>query len=146
MIPRVTLREALSDPNLLGTAIAVDSWRSWRTLLIAAMGEELTADERLSESSGNDLAMVLGAAIPGQAPPSLINLQQVIGLNPDQRLALPEREDKTSNPIQDASHVLEAFEHLTKSIKAARPRDPGKEENRDDAEAARPPLRLLGHE
>src|SRR5262249_50879071 len=41
MIPRVPLREALSDPNLLGTAIAGDSWRSWRTLLIAAMGEDL---------------------------------------------------------------------------------------------------------
>ena len=40
MIPRVPLREALSDPNLLGTAIAGDSWRSWRTLLIAAMGED----------------------------------------------------------------------------------------------------------
>ena len=26
MIPRVPLREALSDPNLLGTAIAGDSW------------------------------------------------------------------------------------------------------------------------
>ena len=46
MIPRVPLREALSDPNLLGTAIAGDSWRSWRTLLIAAMGEELSEDER----------------------------------------------------------------------------------------------------
>ena len=46
MIPRVPLREALSDPNLLGAAIAGDSWRSWRTLLIAAMGEELREDER----------------------------------------------------------------------------------------------------
>jgi hypothetical protein len=46
MIPRVPLREALSDPNLLGTAITGDSWRSWRTLLIAAMGEPLTEDER----------------------------------------------------------------------------------------------------
>ena len=46
MIPRVTLREALSDPNLLGTAIAGDSWQSWRVLLIAAMGEELSEDER----------------------------------------------------------------------------------------------------
>ena len=45
-MPRVPLREALSDPNLLGTAIAGDSWRSWRTLLIAAMGEELSEDER----------------------------------------------------------------------------------------------------
>ena len=46
MIPRVSLREALSDPNLLGTAIAGDSWQSWRALLIAAMGESLTEDER----------------------------------------------------------------------------------------------------
>jgi hypothetical protein len=46
MIPRVPLREALSDPNLLGTAIAGDSWSSWRTLLIAAMGEPLREDER----------------------------------------------------------------------------------------------------
>jgi len=46
MIPRVPLREALSDPNLLGTAIAGDSWGSWRTLLIAAMGEALRDDER----------------------------------------------------------------------------------------------------
>ena len=46
MIPRVPLRAALSDPNLLGTAIAGDSWRSWRALLIAAMGEELSEDER----------------------------------------------------------------------------------------------------
>src|SRR6478609_5178796 len=46
MIPRVPLREALSDPNLLGAGIAGDSWRSWRTLLIAAMGESLTEGER----------------------------------------------------------------------------------------------------
>ena len=46
MIPRVPVREAFSDPNLLGTALAGDSWRSWRTLLIAAMGEELRDGER----------------------------------------------------------------------------------------------------
>src|SRR5262249_51394744 len=46
MIPRVPLREALSDPSLLGTASAGDSWSSWRTLLIAAMGEALREDER----------------------------------------------------------------------------------------------------
>ena len=51
MIPRVPLREALSDPNLLGTAIAGDSWKSWRVLLIAAMGEELGEDERRSSAS-----------------------------------------------------------------------------------------------
>ena len=56
MIPRVPLREALSDPNLLGTAIAGDSWSSWRTLLIAAMGEELREDERkiFSQLTGRD--------------------------------------------------------------------------------------------
>ena len=46
MIPRVPIREAFSDPNLLGTALASDSWSSWRTLLIAAMGEELRDGER----------------------------------------------------------------------------------------------------
>src|SRR6516165_11177653 len=56
MIPRVPLREAFSDPNLLGTALAGDSWRSWRTLLIAAMGEELRDDEReiFSKLTGRD--------------------------------------------------------------------------------------------
>jgi hypothetical protein len=108
---------------------------------IQSTAELLKVNSVLSESSKNDLAMVLGAH-PGQAP-ALINLQQVIGLEPNQRLALPEREDKTSNPIKDASQVIEAFEHLTRYIKAVSPRDPGKEENSDDAEDARPPLRLL---
>jgi hypothetical protein len=56
MIPRVPLREALSDPNLLGAAIAGDSWSSWRTLLIAAMGEDLRKDEReiFSKLTGRD--------------------------------------------------------------------------------------------
>ena len=107
---------------------------------IQSNSELLKVISMLSDISGNDLAVLLGATIPGQTP--LINLQQVIGLNPNQRLALPEREDKTSNPIKDASQVLEAFEHLTQHIKAAVPRDPGK----DNAEAARPPLRLLGRE
>ena len=46
MKPRISLREALSDPNLLGSSLAGDSWKAWRTLLIAVMGEELTADDR----------------------------------------------------------------------------------------------------
>jgi hypothetical protein len=44
--PTVTLRKALSDPGLLGHVIAGDSWSAWQMLLIAAMGEALTADER----------------------------------------------------------------------------------------------------
>jgi hypothetical protein len=57
MIPHVPLREALFDPNLLGTAIAGDSWRSWRTLLIAAMGEELREDTSLDSRRGADARM-----------------------------------------------------------------------------------------
>jgi hypothetical protein len=40
------MREALCSPLLLGGAIPGDSWKPWRTLLIAAMGEELTDEER----------------------------------------------------------------------------------------------------
>jgi len=41
-----TMRQALSDPALLGDALPGDSWSAWRTILIASMGEELTPDER----------------------------------------------------------------------------------------------------
>lgn len=46
MKPRVTLRRALDDPNLLGGALPGDSWKPWRVLLIAAMGEALDDEER----------------------------------------------------------------------------------------------------
>jgi len=39
MTPTVTIRKALGDPALLGNVLAGDSWRAWRVLLIAAMGE-----------------------------------------------------------------------------------------------------------
>jgi hypothetical protein len=42
MKPKISLREALSDPGLLGNILAGDSWKAWRVILIAAMGEELT--------------------------------------------------------------------------------------------------------
>ena len=47
MKPLFTLRRALADPHLLGGLIDGPSWRYWRALLIAAMGEELTEDERI---------------------------------------------------------------------------------------------------
>jgi hypothetical protein len=47
MSPNVTLREALSDPQLLGEVLAGPSWQPWTTLLIASMGEALTDDERV---------------------------------------------------------------------------------------------------
>ena len=46
MKPTITLRKALTDTKLLGSVLAGESWRAWRVLLIAAMGEPLTDDER----------------------------------------------------------------------------------------------------
>jgi hypothetical protein len=46
MIPQTPIRDALSDPLLLGHVIADDSWSVWRILLTAAMGEALLEDER----------------------------------------------------------------------------------------------------
>ena len=46
MTPFVTMRRALSDTDLLGAALGGDSWLPWRILLIAAMGEGLTDEER----------------------------------------------------------------------------------------------------
>jgi hypothetical protein len=56
MRPNIPLRQALADPHLLGNVLKGDSWRMWRTLLIAAMGEPLTADERVlfQEMTGRD--------------------------------------------------------------------------------------------
>lgn len=42
----VTMREALSSDGYFGRLLGGDSWRSWRALLIAIVGEELTEDER----------------------------------------------------------------------------------------------------
>lgn len=43
----VSMREAIEDERLLGSMMPGDSWKPWRTILIAAMGEELRLDERL---------------------------------------------------------------------------------------------------
>jgi hypothetical protein len=45
--PLVTLRKSLKDKGLLSHVLKGDSWEPWRVLLIAAMGEALTADERV---------------------------------------------------------------------------------------------------
>src|SRR6516164_624016 len=46
MTPFVTMRRALGDKHLLGAALGGGSWLAWRVLLIAAMGEALTEEER----------------------------------------------------------------------------------------------------
>jgi hypothetical protein len=43
--PTTSLREALSDQQLLGSVLAGDSWSTWRPMLYAVMGEPLTPDE-----------------------------------------------------------------------------------------------------
>ena len=45
MKPLIPLRQALTDPAILGKALGGATWSNWRTLLIAAMGEPLTPDE-----------------------------------------------------------------------------------------------------
>ena len=47
MLPAISLRQALSDPQLLGDVLSGPSWRNWRILLISSMGESLDADERV---------------------------------------------------------------------------------------------------
>ncbi len=44
--PLISLRKALADPDLLAGVLPGDSWRAWRILLIAAMGEPLDDEER----------------------------------------------------------------------------------------------------
>ena len=46
MRPTITLRQALSDPLLLGGVLGGPSWQAWRVILLAAMGEPLTDEER----------------------------------------------------------------------------------------------------
>ena len=45
MKPLVTLRKALEDSELLGSALAGPTWQAWRSVLLAAMGEPLNKDE-----------------------------------------------------------------------------------------------------
>ena len=47
MRSRISMRDALADPELFGNIMQGDSWYGWRVLLIAAAGETLTDDERI---------------------------------------------------------------------------------------------------
>ncbi len=46
MQPHITLRRALEDPQLLAGALPGESFRNWRVILTAAMGEPLDDAER----------------------------------------------------------------------------------------------------
>jgi hypothetical protein len=54
--PLMTMRHALADDQMFGTILSGDSWAAWRVILIAAMGEPLTDDERVvfKELTGRD--------------------------------------------------------------------------------------------
>jgi hypothetical protein len=45
MKPLVPFRQAIEDPELLGNVLAAESWATWRAVLLATMGETLTAAE-----------------------------------------------------------------------------------------------------
>jgi hypothetical protein len=113
MKPTVSLRKALSDKQLLGKVLAGETWSAWRTLLIAAMGETLTDDERpvftavtgrereplerveelvavIGRRGGKSRAMAtLGAYIAGLCKHDLVRGEKglVLQVAPDQRQA-----------------------------------------------------------
>jgi hypothetical protein len=47
MTPKISMREALTSSDIFGHVLQGPSWFGWRTLLIAAAGEELTDEERI---------------------------------------------------------------------------------------------------
>ena len=66
MKPRLHIRQALSDPHLLGRSLEGDSWLPWRVLLIAAADYErvifkqFTGRDREPCQRVNELAVVAG--------------------------------------------------------------------------------------
>ena len=81
---------------------------------IKSVSELMRVISTLSQISENDLAAVCGG-IRGTGP--LLNIQQLIGMGPAQRLVLPESGDKASNPVKEASQVLESFNLLNRYLK-----------------------------
>ena len=71
MKPTISIRKALADKKLLGSVLIGDSWQAWRVLLIAAMGESLSDEERtiFTALTGRDkepLQMVVGVLCRGR--------------------------------------------------------------------------------
>src|SRR5262245_29985579 len=67
MKPQTTIRRALSDKKILGKVLDGPTWRAWRILLTAAMGEALRDDER------NTFTELTGRTTePGQRGPELV--------------------------------------------------------------------------
>ena len=121
--PRKEMVEALKDQFVATRHQAAVKTEATRMLAldmlraklheIKSVSELTRVISMLSQISENDLAAVCGV-IPGTGP--LLNIQQLIGMGPAQRLALPEWTDKASNPVKDASQVLESFNLLTRYL------------------------------
>ena len=58
MQPKITLRRALEDPALLGGVLTGPTWDTWKVILLASMGEQLTEAELklFSEVTGRERA------------------------------------------------------------------------------------------
>jgi hypothetical protein len=69
MRPLISMRQALADDRLLGKAIPGDSWRTWRIILIATMGEPLTDDE-----------LITFTAVTGRAEAPTAPCEELIGI------------------------------------------------------------------
>jgi hypothetical protein len=94
MTPKVSLRKAFEDPELLGSALAGPTWEAWRAILLAAMGEPLTKDElttftkftgrtepSIDHAPGahDDIAnSVAGALVTAYKEPGVSNFRNVI--------------------------------------------------------------------
>jgi hypothetical protein len=123
--PRKEMVEALKDQFVATRHRAGAKAEAVRMLVLDMLRErlheiksvsELTrVISMLSQISENDLAAVCGAA-PGTG--ALLNIPQLIGhAGMTQQLAPPDWSDKSSNPVRDASQVLESFELLNKILK-----------------------------
>ena len=66
MTPRVTMRRAVSDPALLGTALGGATWAAWRSIMIAAMGEPLDVAE-----------LALFQSLTGRVSPPLARVEEL---------------------------------------------------------------------
>jgi len=128
MKPLVSIRSALEDPQLLGNALAGDSWAVWRVILIAGLGEELTDEERVlfREVTGrekepmervDELWAIVGRR--GGKTRAAGTLAAYVGclcdhsdvLAPGERGAIPIMAASTTQAAKAFNHVLGVLQH-----------------------------------
>ena len=70
------MRRALSDPALLGAVLAGESWRAWKILLVALMGEALRRARRQTNDRPHPDAGLSSIRLQGflalAAPPQMV--------------------------------------------------------------------------